>query len=152
MSSQEQASNQAGKLRRHCVCGMQLSFNTNQKENQPTEREKYSGCVNRMKLILAPCMLLLTWQDNICFCRASGSGLQRKLCFIKEPIFPPPWRGRLEKVLRCTTWNCYFVETEHYPGDGLVFVITKFTQTWNRIPVKENQYVLVGEITPPALV
>ena len=89
MSSQDQASNQAGKLRRHCVCGMRLNFCTNWSGRQPTETEKYSHYVNRMKLILGSHMLSLTWQDNICFHRASRFSLQTKLCCIKELIFPP---------------------------------------------------------------
>lgn len=126
---------------------MRLNFNTNRKEKQPTEREKYSRYVNRMKWILATCMLLLTWQDNICYCRASRFGLQRKLCFIKELIFPPLWRGRLEKVSRCTTWNRYLLKL----SVSLVMALSLSLQNSLKLkpyPSEGNQYVLVGEITP----
>lgn len=82
-----------------------------------------------------PHLILLTWQDNSCFRRASSLSLQTKLYFIKELIFPPQRYSRWGKVLYHRNWNC---ENESYLGDGLVLDIIEFTIKWNHIPERDS--------------
>lgn len=116
---------------------MRLHFKTNWRERQRTAREKSSHYENRMKWIPAIRLVLLTWQDNICFRWASGLSLQTKLCFIRELIFPPQRCFEMEGGFVYQKSKPLLVEIWSYLGDGLVFVIIEFTENWNHVPLRE---------------